>query len=85
MSTASTIWRLRNLFGQHGTTDSLPHDSRPYVTTRASDRRIQLVQLQSRLLLAAETADEVVGVHNQRISAQTVKSCLREAGSQSHQ
>ena len=35
--------------------------------------------MRDRLRLATRTADETVGLHNQRISAEAVRNCLREA------
>jgi hypothetical protein len=55
-----------------------PHNHRPRVIMLAQDLHIQL-HLQDCLRSAIRTADETVGLHNQRISAQTVRKHLREA------
>ncbi|CDQ98024.1 unnamed protein product [Oncorhynchus mykiss] len=52
---------------------------RPCVTTPVQDLHIRLLHLWDRLRPATRTADETVGLHNQRISAQTVRNRLREA------
>ncbi len=49
------------------------------VTTPAQDLHIQHLHLQDRLRPATRTAAATIGLHNQRISAQTVRNRLREA------
>ncbi len=56
-----------------------PTSHRPHVTTPAQDLHIQHIHLQDRLRQATRTAAATIGLHNQRISAQTVRNRLREA------
>ena len=74
-----TISRLRRRFRDFGSTANRPHARRPRVTTRAQDGHIRLLHLRNRLRPATRTADETVGLHNRRISPQTVRNRLREA------
>ncbi len=74
----STISCLQRRFREFGSTSTRPHNRRPRVTP-AQDLHIQHLHLQDRLKLATWTAATTIGLHNQRISAQTVRNRLREA------
>ncbi len=71
----STISRLQRRFREFGSTIN----RRPRVTTPAQDLHIQHLHLQDGLRPATLTAAATIGLHNQRISAQTVRNRLREA------
>ncbi len=75
----SSISRLQRHFREIGSTSKRPHNCRPRVTTPAQDLHIQHLLLQDRLKPAARKAAAKIGLHNQRISAQTIRNRLREA------
>lgn len=76
----STISRLRGRLQASGSTSDRPRSGRPRVTTDRDDRRIRMLHLRDRLRSATVTAAETPGLHNNRISDQTVRNRLRQAG-----
>ncbi|KAL0152664.1 hypothetical protein M9458_052387 [Cirrhinus mrigala] len=68
----STIRRLQRHFREFGSTSNLPHNRRPCVTAPSQNLHIQHLHLQDCLKPATRTAAATIGLHNQRISAQTV-------------
>jgi transposase len=68
-----TISRLQCHFREFVSKYNRSHIRKPNVTMPAKD-----LQLRNCLRQAIRTADETVSLHNQRISAQTVRNRLRE-------
>ncbi len=71
--------KLQRCFREFGSTSNRPYNRTPRETTRAQDLHIQKLHLQDRLRPDTRTAAATIGLHNQRISAQTVRNRLREA------
>ena len=69
------IRNLRLRF-QTGSTNDLPRRGRPRATTRGQDRYIMNTHLRNRFQTATSTAANTSGLHNNRISAQTVLNRL---------
>lgn len=74
----SNISRLWDRYQQQGSTHDRPRSGRPRVTTPAQDRHIRLRHLRDRFTTATSTAAAIPG--QRRISDQTVRNRLREAG-----
>ena len=74
------IRNLRIRFRTTESTNDLPRRGRPCVTTRGQDRYIMNTHLRNRFQTATATAANTPGLHNNRISAQTVRNRLRENG-----
>lgn len=73
-----TITSLRQRFTTTNSVDDRPRSGRPRITTVAQDRFIRLRHLRNRTTTATSTASEIPGLR--RISDQTVRNRLREAG-----
>ncbi|XP_041346984.1 uncharacterized protein LOC121366707 [Gigantopelta aegis] len=74
----STISRLWICYQAHRSTRYLRRSGRPRVTTPAQDRYIRLRHLRQRTTTATSTQSAIPGLR--RISDQTVRNRLREAG-----
>lgn len=73
--TISALWTRYNNTNR---VDDRPRSGRPRVTTQAQDRYIRLRHLRDRTTTATSTTTQIPGVR--RISDQTVRNRLREAG-----
>ena len=76
----STITRLRQRYVQTGSVEDRPRTGQPRVTSQRTDRVIRLTHLRRRFQAATETANATPGRNRPRISPQTVRRRLREAG-----
>ena len=63
-----------------GSTNDLPHRGRPRVTTRGQHRYIMNTHLRNRFQTATATAANTPDLHNNQISAKTVRNYMRENG-----
>ena len=79
-SSSRAIRNLRARFRTTGRTDDWPRRGRPRVTTRGQDRYIMNTHLRNRFQTATATAANTPGLHNNRISGQTVRNRLRGNG-----
>ena len=68
------IRNLRIRFRTTVSTNDLPRRGRPHVKTRGPDRYIMNTHLRFRFQTATATAANTPGLHNNRISAQTVRN-----------
>ncbi len=76
----STISSLYERLRTTGSTKDCPRTGRHRVTSRQHVRYTRLTHLRDRILVPAVTAANTRGIHNARISVQTVKNRLRETG-----
>ena len=76
----STMSRLYQRLRTTGHTKYRPRSGRPSVMSRHQDRYIRLTHLRDMFLVPVVTAANTRGIHNNRISAQTARNRLREAG-----
>ena len=78
---------IMNFVERNAATGSVSDRHRPgclKVTSQRQDRNIVLSHLRNHFRTAVKTAQETVGIHNQRISASTVRRSFRERDIRSH-
>ena len=75
-----TVRCLRQRYRETERTADCPRSGRPRVTTPGQDRYIRTSHLRNRYRMPTTTAQVTPGTHYPPISAQTVRSRLREAG-----
>ena len=80
MWSSRAIRNLRVRFRTTGNTNDLSRRGRLLLTTRGQDSSIMNKHLRNIFQTATATAANTPGLHNNRISAQTVSKCLRENG-----
>ena len=69
---------LSQRFQETGRMEDRPRSGRPRITTRGQDRYVPNTHLHNRFQTATATAANTHGTHKNRISAQTVRNCLRK-------
>ena len=79
-----TIMKLAERNATTGSVSDRQRSGRQKVTSQRQDRNIVLSHLRNRFRTAVKTAQESVGINNQRISASTVRQRLREREIRSH-
>ena len=79
-----TIMKLVERNDTRGSVSDRQRPERQKVTSQRQDRNIVLSHLRNRFRTAVKTAQETVGINNQRISASTVRWRLREREIRSH-
>ena len=75
-----TISKLVVRYSQTRTVNDRTGSGRPRVTTPSQDRYIRLQHLRERFRTASATASETIGIHNRRISNDTIRRRLRNVG-----
>ena len=80
LCSSRAVRNLRVRFRTTGNTNDLPRRGRLLLTTRGQDNSIMKKHFRNIFQTATATAANTPGLHNNRISAQTVSKCLRENG-----
>ena len=78
------IRHLRQRFQATGRTEDRSRSGRQRITMRGQDRYIRSIHQDNRSQTATATAANTRGTHSNRISAETVRSRLREGGLLGH-